>query len=137
MMSYKLEDFFAEVKNYVYIIALEDIYSMSTNSFVITSHDKDSVFSKQQEPDVICFPKKAYSKTTFEMFYHIMDMSVKRLYKYYIFLGAEEFKKIYSKSVAYIVNELIDERKVDDLTIEKIEGSRRGLLLMFRKIENS
>lgn len=133
-MKYSLEDFYAEVKNYVYIIALEDTYSMFSNSFVISSHDKDSVFSKQQEPDVICFPKKAYSKTTFEMCSHIMNMSVKRLYKYYLLLGADEFKKVYSSSIANIMYD-IDTRKINSSTIEKIEGSRRGLLLMFRRME--
>ena len=129
---------FEEVKNYVFIIALERMYSMYENSWIITDHfNKLSEFDLKEElePDDIFFAEKVYGKVASDMCYTIMRSTVSRLYKYYKMLGKETFKELYSQYLEHIIKYLLDVKRIDDFTMNEIKGSRRGLLIMFNSMD--
>lgn len=139
MINNKLEvKIFEEVKNYVFIIALERMYSVYDNSWIITDHfSKLSEFDLKEEPkpDDIFFAEKVYGKVASDMCYTIMRSTVGRLYKYYKMLGKETFKELYSQYLEHIIKYLLDAKRIDDFTMNEIKGSRRGLLIMFNSMD--
>ena len=139
VINNKLEvKIFEEVKNYVFIIALADMYKMYGNSWIIGDHfSKLSEFDLKEEPEPsdIFIAEKVYGKVASDMYYTIMRSTVDRLYKYYKMLGKETFKKLYSQYLEHIIKYLLDVKRIDDFTMNEIKGSRRGLLIMFNSMD--